>query len=154
MNRSKYFGLNIALLVISAVLLVLGFVVRANHQKKLAAYTHTTAVVSRITSDSDDSDEDSSSGNKYVYISYEADGKQISDVRLQGAGSSAQVGDEVEIAYNPDDPTDFVAAGSSFGAAVLWLGAFATLASVGFLYGIEWMWNYIPKELRDPVLER
>lgn len=70
-----------------------------------------------------------------VYVSYEFDGKTVTDAELNSYSSSMKVGDSIEIAFNADDTAHVSEAGFSFMPLIaVGLGlALAVTGVIGFI---------------------
>ena len=98
----------IALAFFGIMLLTMGF----SKQKKMNTYTKSTGVITKI------EEEESTDGNgekdttHTVYVKHTVDGKEY-EGQFDEYNSSFSVGKEVNLAYNPKDPSDFISANKS-----------------------------------------
>ncbi len=102
----------IALLLLGVFLLIFGFHMLTQN---VGRYIETTAVISKI---------EGVSILSKAYVSYTVDGRLYEDIPIGSPSSIDQVGTELPIYYDPDDPTVIESqGGSSFAKCALLLGA-------------------------------
>ena len=92
-------------------------------------FSKTTAIIESITEDYDVIEEEYT---HEVIVSYTVDGKGYSE-KLGAYRSSYAVGQEVEISYDPHDPSDIQSAGAAPGYIFIGLGIFSGLAGIFLL---------------------
>ena len=100
--------------------------VGATNIRHRAVYTATTGVISHIESTYDSASE---SYDHDVSVQFTADGKEVEAV-MGEYDASMYEGKEIDIYYDPDDPTKIIAASKTFPIVILSMGV------VGILIGI------------------
>ncbi len=122
--------LNRLLTILLPILLVGGgialIVLGIQNISKNKTYTETTAVITEMI-DQSYYDEGTRVAQYDIQVQFTVDGKTVT-AKLDEYRSGFQVGKEVKIKYNPDNPTDIVASGSLSSILLLGLGIVAIIS--------------------------
>ena len=131
--------------LIGVIMLVVGIIVFASGITKKNTYKTTDAVISKIDSYSD------SDGDRHytAYVTYRVPGtSKLNETKLDYYSSSMDVGDTIEVRYNPDNPNEIVVLdGYWIAAGILTLMGVVFGGSAAVMFIIELRKNIKMKNL-------